>query len=649
MSRIGAGDRRGMERRWRRLLLGGLAALVLAAAPGAQATPTARSPAPSPTATTTAPAVPTAPTDTPVRIGVLAYEGVEAAHYDWSHVAERLNAALPGRHFVLEFYDNAGLDAAVRQSQVEFVITNGGHYVTLEAALGVSRVATLDAPSADSSAAVGSAIIVRAERRDLTNLADLAGKKLAAVSPDAFGGYLVAAREFQRQGIDHESAFAERRFVGFPMSQVVEAVANGSADAGIVRACLLESMAQAGRLRLADFRVLAKRQVPGFPCLLSSDLYPDWAIATTAATAHDSPQLAKAVATALLSMPPTPEGMAWTVPADYQSVRELYRELQTGPYAYLRETTLQGLARRYWPWLVLVFLALTGWVIHVVRVEYKVLARTAELRAALAARDEAEARMRHHQEQSEHLSRLSILGELSSTLAHELNQPLATIGNYASSLRRRQEAGRLSPEAVSEASQEIAAQADRAAAIMQRIRAFSRKRAAVREPRAPGEVAGEAVALLTGMMANAPEIVVDDRLPAETTVDMDPLQIQQVLVNLLKNAVDATQGLPAARRTITLRLAPDPERPADKVRVAVIDQGPGLSAELRARLFEPFFTTKPDGLGLGLAICHSIIEAHGGHLWAESAANAFPGSHNADITGLALCFTLPCHEHDLAS
>ncbi|MCE1244183.1 MAG: ATP-binding protein [Oryzomicrobium sp.] len=263
--------------------------------------------------------------------------------------------------------------------------------------------------------------------------------------------------------------------------------------------------------------------------------------------------------------------------------------------------------------------------------------------------------MRHHQEQAEHLSRLSILGELSSTLAHELNQPLATIGNYASSLIRRQDAGRLAPEAVREASQEIAAQAERAAAIMQRIRAFSRKRAAVREPRAPGEVAGEAVALLTGMMANAPAIEVDDRLPADATVDMDPLQIQQVLVNLLKNAADATQGLPPGRRTVTLRLAPDPERPEDKVRIAVIDRGPGLPDGLSERLFEPFFTTKPDGLGLGLAICHSIIEAHGGRLWAEPGnsvdfgnADDPAGSQNADSPGLALCFTLPRHEHPAA-
>ncbi|WP_334158072.1 sensor histidine kinase [Oryzomicrobium sp.] len=600
-------------------------------------------------------AVQAAPAVQAVHIGVLAYEGVEAAHYDWSHVAERLNAALPQRRFVLTFYDNPGLAEAVRQRQVDFVITNGGQYVALEAEQGVSRIATLDSPATDAAAAVGSAIVVRADRTDLATLADLPGKRLAAVSPDAFGGYLVAAREMQRQGIDHESAFAERRFVGFPMSQVLEAVHDGSADVGIVRACLLESLAKAGKLRLDDYRVLAPRQATGFPCLLSSDLYPDWVIATTTATAHDSPQLAKAVATALLSMPTSPEGMAWTVPADYQSVRELYQDLQTGPYAYLRESTLQGLARRYWHWLVLVFLALAGWVIHVVRVEYKVLDRTAELRAALTARDEAEARMRHHQEQAEHLSRLSILGELSSTLAHELNQPLATIGNYASSLIRRQDAGRLAPEAVREASQEIAAQAERAAAIMQRIRAFSRKRAAVREPRAPGEVAGEAVALLTGMMANAPAIEVDDRLPADATVDMDPLQIQQVLVNLLKNAADATQGLPPGRRTVTLRLAPDPERPEDKVRIAVIDRGPGLPDGLRERLFEPFFTTKPDGLGLGLAICHSIIEAHGGRLWAEPGnsvdfgnADDPAGSQNADSPGLALCFTLPRHEHPAA-
>ncbi|MDP2266753.1 MAG: PhnD/SsuA/transferrin family substrate-binding protein, partial [Thiobacillus sp.] len=310
----------------------------------------------------------------PVRIGVLAFLGAEVAVSTWSPLVAHIEASLPARRVVLAYYDVAGLRQAVQQQAVDFVITNSGQYAVLESEFGISRIATLESAGVPSpSQAIGSAVIVRADRRDLNVLADLKGKRVVAVSEDAFGGFQVAWREFRRQGVEPED-FARLDFTGFPMPRIVTAVARGQADAGIVRACLLEDMARDGSIRLADFKVLSPRRVEGFACGLSSDLYPDWPIATLR---HTDLQLAKAVATALLSMPASPTGYAWTVPADYQAVHELFRDLQIGPYAYLRETTLQALARRYWPFLLLFFAALAGWVVHAVRVEQQVHARTA--------------------------------------------------------------------------------------------------------------------------------------------------------------------------------------------------------------------------------------------------------------------------------
>ena len=259
-------------------------------------------------------------------------------------------------------------------------------------------------------------------------------------------------------------------------------------------------------------------------------------------------------------------------------------------------------------------------------------ARTAELRQALDERKLIEARMRVHQEQVEHLSRLSILGELSGTLAHEINQPLASIGNYAQSLVRRVDSGRLTDAAVREASVEIDGQAERAAGILGRIRGFARKRAAVRERRVLAQVVREAVALFVGMISNCPAVRVDDGAAADCAVEVDALQIQQVVLNLLKNGLDAMQDLPAAERRLLITL----QREADgaALRVSIRDFGRGLTAEARQRLFEPFFTTKPDGLGLGLSICATIIEAHGGRLSAQAPAEG---------PGLVFSFALPLH------
>jgi two-component system sensor histidine kinase TtrS len=564
----------------------------------------------------------------PVRIGVLAFLGSEVALSVWSPVVAHLEAALPERRFTLAYYDIAGLREAVRQQEVDFVITNSGQYVALEAEFGVSRIATLDSPGVPSPfRAIGSAVIARADRRDLNALPDLRGKRVAAVSEDAFGGFQVAWREFRRQGVESED-FARLDFLGFPMPRIVTAVARGQADAGIVRACLLEELARDGSIRLDDFKVLSPRRVEGFACGLSSGLYPDWPIATLR---HTDLRLAKGVATALLSMPASPSGYAWTVPADYQAVHELFRDLQVGPYSYLRENTLQALARRYWPFLLFFFAALAGWVMHTVRIEQQVHARTAALRAALAQRDAAEAGMRAHQEQLDHLSRLSVLGELSGTLAHELNQPLAAIGNYAQSLVRRVDSGRYTPAILAEASREIAAQAERAGGIVRRIRAFASKRAAVREKRPLVEVVQEATALFGAMLPGAPRVDIDDRLPVGAAVEADVLQMQQVLLNLLKNAADAMQDLPPNERVIEVTL----EQTGHHYRIAVRDRGAGLSPASAQRLFEPFFTTKPDGMGLGLSICKTIIEAHGGRLWAEA---------NAGTPGMTFIFTLPADD-----
>lgn len=132
------------------------------------------------------------------------------------------------------------------------------------------------------------------------------------------------------------------------------------------------------------------------------------------------------------------------------------------------------------------------------------------------------------------------------------------------------------------------------------------------------------------MLWQAPEIVIEDRLPAGHQAQADGAQLQQVLLNLLKNAIDAGRDLPAERQVVRVRLVKAERR----LLLQVIDRGCGLPPELAAQLFEPFFTTKADGLGLGLSICKSILEAHGGRLSASA---------NDDGPGMTFTVSLPDH------
>ncbi len=565
---------------------------------------------------------------TPVRIGVLAYKGAEAVQDDWSYARKWLEARIPEHRFILLDFDQAGLTRAVHEQRIDFVITHSGHYISLETSEGVSRIATLESPWAMSPRqSIGSAIVVRLDA-PLHSLTDLAGKHVLAVGPEAFGGYQIAARELLAAGIDPEHDLAELQFAGFPIQAIVQAVLAGRADAGIVRTCLLEQMVRSGEVGAGKLRVLAPINTPGLKCQTSSRLYPDWPFAALRQTPAE---LAKRVAMALLAMPRTADGYSWSIPSDYRDVDDLFRDLKIGPYAYLREWTFEGVMRRYWGWLLLLLALLVTWAVHTVRVDYLVNQRTRALRAAQEAQRHMADEARLRQATLDHSARLAILGEMASAIAHELNQPLAAIGNFARGIARRITAGRLDPAPLLEGAGEIVTQSERAASIIRNIRAFAHKKPPEQQSINLVIVLGETMALFGAAHPQARVAWQPAVTQAPPRVLADAMQIQQVLLNLLQNAMDAQQAAGRAQAPIELRLRPQ----AGTWRITVRDAGCGLEPEQFAHMFEPFFTTKPDGLGLGLSLSKGIIESFGGTLSATP---------NDSGPGLTVCISLPREE-----
>jgi two-component system sensor histidine kinase TtrS len=553
-----------------------------------------------------------------VQIGVLAYKGADGMQEDWSYVSNWLEATIPGRHFTLVNFDQAALNRAVREQTIDFIITSSGHYVALEHSDGASRIATIESPWALSpSQSIGSAIVVRGDGH-LQTLTDLAGKHVLAVDADAFGGYQIAQRELLEAGVDPEHDFASLEFMGFPIQHIVQAVRAGQADAGIIRICLLEQMIRSGEIGAGELRVLAPMAIPGLQCQTSSRLYPDWPIAVLR---HTPAPLSKQVAIALLNMPRSANGYSWAVPVDYQVVDELFRELKIGPYVYLRQWTLEGVLRRYWGWLLLILALLVLWSVHTVRVEYLVRAAQERQRRMM---DEA----RLLQSRLDHTARLAILGEMASAIAHELNQPLAAIGNFARGMARRITAGRLETLPLLSATNEIVTQSERAANIIRNIRAFARKKTSEQTSVNLIAVVGDAVDLFTATHPEACVIWQAGKAKERANVMVDPLHIQQVMLNLLKNALDAQYTAGVANEAIEVQFSAK----ENIFLIAVRDCGCGLPLKEFACLFEPFFTTKPEGLGLGLSLSKGMIESFGGTLEAVA---------NDDNTGLTVWFSLP--------
>ena len=213
-----------------------------------------------------------------------------------------------------------------------------------------------------------------------------------------------------------------------------------------------------------------------------------------------------------------------------------------------------------------------------------------------------------------HVQRLSELGQFVSALVHEVNQPLTAIGNYLGACRRLLATGNVA--GVGAALDRVADQTTRTREIVQRIRDFVRKREMEMRTENLAAVVHEAIEL-TRSSARGEDVTVHAEVDPAAAVNVDKVQVQQVLFNLMRNGIEATQG--HERREIRVAA-----RPADAamVEVSVADSGPGLSEEVRARLFQPFVTTKANGMGIGLSVCRTIIEAHGGRLWADDAAAA---------------------------
>ncbi|MDI6746439.1 MAG: PhnD/SsuA/transferrin family substrate-binding protein [Rhodocyclaceae bacterium] len=542
-----------------------------------------------------------------VRVAVLADKGIESAEHEWAPVFAWLNRSVTGRSFVLVGLDHPELRQAVHDRSVNFVITNAGNYSELGYSNGITRIATLDSPLALSpTLAVGSAIVVRADS-GLTQLADLKGKHLLAASSEAFCCYQVAARELVLAGIDPKRDLGRLEFIGFPIQSIALAVQDGKADAGIIKTCLLEQMIERGEIRPQDLRVLSPKEIPGFPCQTSSRLYPDWPFATLT---HTSAELSRKVAVALLEMPRTPEGYRWTTPAHYAVVDELFRDLKIGHYANLQKETLEALVWRYRIELLVAVILIFIWIIHTVRVDYLVSRRTRELKQMHEEKQRMTEAMRARQNDLDHAGRLAVLGGMASAIAHELRQPLAAIANFARGMDRRIDAGRLEPVTLREGCHEIAQQSARADATIEKIRNFARKGASAMQPVNLASYVKEAADLFSVAHPEARINWSDMDKLGDTRVMADPIQIQQVTFNLLKNAFDAQSARGNRRSPVEVTLA----YINHGYQVSVRDKGGGLKDEHIAHLFEPFFTTKADGLGLGLPLSKGIIESHGGTL-----------------------------------
>lgn len=680
--------------------------------------------------------------DEQVVIGVLAYRGAKRTLARWMPTADYLNSKIPGYHFLIKPLNLKLIREAVERNHLDFILTNPGHYVDLEATFGITRLATLNNLRVGRGVKKFAAVIfTRAQNRDIQSISDMKNKSMMAVSPSAFGGFQLAWFEMVKQGVNPFTDLKELLFNGFPQDDIVYAVRDGEVDIGTVRADILHRMASEGLIRLGEFRILNTKFNPEYPFKHSTELYPEWPFAKAR---HTDDELSQKLAIALLTMKSTDAAaikgsyIGWNVPSDYRPVHDLFHDLKIGPYK--NHNSIEAFVERYGQFVTLViglmsFLAFITLIMVILNFKLlksrkllkneiyehkktvaelgkisRALEQTAEtiiitddgglieyvnpafekltgftlietvgFKPSILKSDEHDdsfyknvwrtissgrifqgvfinrcsdgsllyedktitplrddnGKIVHyiatgkditeqkivakqhdeHQQQLAHVSRVSMMGEMASSIAHELNQPLAAIANYAQGCVRRMSSPDYNPNQIINALQNISKQSKRSGDIIRRMRDFVRKGEPNRASTDINLIIQDSVQL-ANFEARKRGVYVHMQLQRIIPLVLaDNIQIEQVVLNLIRNAFEAMDGNSWRRKELIIHSWYNIQ--IDMVEVAVWDTGHGISDEQRDNLFDAFFSTKPDGMGMGLSISRSIIESHGGHLSAN--------------------------------
>ncbi len=301
-------------------------------------------------------------------IGVLAYNGKQQAIERWQPTANYLKEQIQGYQFQIEPLTHEEFKHAINKGKLDFILTNPGHYVRLEVAFGVTRIATFKSKFNNQVFTQFSSVIFTKKDSDINTLEDLSGHSFAAVSEEAFGGFQLAQKALKDKGVNALKEM-DLLWLGFPHKDVVKAVIAGKADAGTVRSGILERMAAKGSIDLSHLKIIENKKNRKFPILHSVSLYPEWPFSKLPRT--DS-TIAKKVAIALFNMKENEVaaqeslGAGWTIPLEYTSVHDVFRSLQIEPYPPA-PLSLNKFWQAYYPWIFVISLLFLSSILMLLR------------------------------------------------------------------------------------------------------------------------------------------------------------------------------------------------------------------------------------------------------------------------------------------
>ncbi|HHW4413386.1 PhnD/SsuA/transferrin family substrate-binding protein [Citrobacter freundii] len=529
-------------------------------------------------------------------IGVLAMRGEVTTRNHWQPLENLLNQQIAGERFHIQPLDLHQMQDAVNRGTVQFVVTNPAQFVQLNNRAALRWLASLRSTRGGkaTSNVIGSAILVRRDG-EIASAHDLIGKTVGAIDAQAFGGYLLGYKALIDAGLRPERDL-RLRFTGFPADALVYLLREKAVQAVIVPVCLLEKMDEEGLIHKADFKVVLNHPT-SIPCLSSTPLYPDWSFAALPAV---SDELADRV-TRVLFNAPQDAPFRWGAPASTREVETLLRDVRQHPQQrqlwldikswFIQHQLVMGAAA-----VVLLLLTLNYiWVMLLVRRRGRLLERNNVL-------------LRKQEQALETARQMSVLGEMTSGFAHELNQPLSAIRHYAQGclirLRSQDQQHPLLP-----ALEQIDAQAQRGADTLRNLRLWASQ--AQGNPVMTDDWqainirdAVHHVWQLLRMTQQFPYVTLQTTVSANLTLTLPSVLLEQVLANLVLNAAQAGAS------TVWFTA----QHEDDGISIQVQDNAGGIDETQLYQAFQPFMTTRKEGMGLGLVICQRLVRYAGGEI-----------------------------------
>lgn len=551
-----------------------------------------------------------APTSRKITLGVSTFTESNPNNPAIKYTISQLSSKLGPEKLEVVRLNLDELPAAVKKGQLDVVLASSGFY-RRNLNLGLKDLATLMAPPFfDPNQAEASTFIVLDERSDLKTINDLRGKSIAANMKKSFSGYQIGMGEIAKTTPDYKGFFSRTEFVGHYMQNVIYSVLEGRTDAGVLRMCFLEEWKELNPdFPIHKLRVINQKGTS--PCAYSTDLYPNWSFLTTPSISFEDTRL---LMTALLEIPPSAEGLKWGIATDFSSVDRLNRMLLIGPFSFSSEWFIERLFYEYEQYLWFIFGVFALLAAHVLVLRIQVNRKTKALRNALAEQHRLQKASELASERLANLQKLSIIGQISSMVAHELAQPLSTIRCYASALERFYDSGKpVSEERLSSILQNIINETSRASTIVAKVRSYAKRR----QPHQTLMDLRQAVltaAEHSRRQSNSSIVFNLSAVEDPVFVYADPLEVELALDNLVKNAFEAARSA-QGRPQVEIKMLP--KNDAHEVCVIIENSGSVLSEERFEMLGEPLPSDKSDGLGIGLSITTSLLERQNASIMFE--------------------------------